>query len=746
MATSSSFLLDENFRGAIDAEVSKESAKLNRLEDTRTTAQRQISAYEEIRSRADALNQASKALYSYNSPFRNLIGVGDGVGEYYNIIANRNAQKKSEHTLEITSVAATQKFASKPFTMTDKIAAGTITMASGTNQATLDFAGGSLVEFKRAFDKDFKDIIKTTIVQKTRNLQVMIFEVVKTGVNNSIQVYEDTAGILEPLNLFYETDYRHLNYQFSVQSVADIRDLSESLSTNYFLKNDFLIMEGINKISLPMRSEVVGDTPLTLSLTTKLTDIGALDNGFVPEDLNTVVILTNTIEIPDVSIDGSRVDGVQFGEIEIEGEAMSPFELEAAFKNAKEYNDYLLNSGDGETAAPVVDGIMDYNVIALKYIDAGGQDREKYYAVPSITAEWQRLSIELTPPLTEEDIITDIIIVNNNREKSLYLKDLLIEEKGRIEYVANYPVQEARDARIIIDGIEVASDSNDVQNALDGINVAVRKVTDEEKTFMVDIDKDKVAEVILDFVDTYNYTLEYLNITLSRPLDRDVMKSLDDMSRSQLLDIAMEHDIGVGADVGDDVLRRYLSFIGIFSGSSVMNTFKQKIQTLVISPYPTAYGAELTLLSQIGISRGEIGASWGDISAGYLQIEEDKFVEKLETLSDGVEEIFASYNNRDVPETETAAAAVLPNDGVAIKMSETADYYARTRGIFDTTVQASKEQISVYNRQIELERERIEKYRSSRESIYYRMSVELKNAERDSKSLENRFNSMSGNK
>ncbi len=737
MATSSSFFLDENFRGAVDAEVAKESAKLNRLEQTRTTAQRQISAYEEMRSRVDALNQASKALYSYNSPFRNLIGVGDGVGEFYDIFANRNAQKKSEHTLEVKSVAGSQKFASKPFAMTENIAAGTISITAGTNAATLNFEGGTLAQFKRAFDKEFREVIKTTVVQKTKNLQVMIFEVVKTGVNNSVQVYEDTAGILEPLNLFYETDYRHLNYKFSPQSVTDIRDLSENLSTNYFLKNDFLIMEGINKISLTMRSEVVGDTPLTLSLTTKLTDIGAVDNAFAPEDLSTVVVLTNLIEIPDVDVDRSKVDGVEFGGIEIEGESISPFEMDAAFKNAKDYNDYLLNPGDADNSAPVYDGIMDYNVIALKYIDADGVDKEKYYAVPSITAEWQRLSIELTPPLTDQDIITDFIIINNNREKSLYLKDILIEEKGRIEYVANYPIEEARDARIIIDGVEIASESNDVQNALEGVNVAVKKITDEEKRFMVDIDKDKVAGVIVDFVATYNYTLEFLSTTLQRPLDRDVSSSLDDMSRSQMLDIASEQNIGVSDDVSDDVLRRYLTFIGIFSGNSVMNTFKQKIQTLVVSAYPTVYGAELALLSQIGISRGEIGASWADISAGYLNIEEDKFLEKLETIADGVEEIFASYNDTESP---------LPNDGVAIKMSETADYYSRTRGIFDTTVQASKEQISVYNRQIEQERERVNAYRTTREGIYYRMSAELKNAERESKSLENRFNSMSNNK
>ncbi len=736
MATSSSFLLDENFRNAIDAEVSTQSAKLRRLEDTRSTAQRQISAYEEIRTRVDSLNQASKALYSYNSPFRHLVGVGDGVGEFYDVFANRNAQKKSEHTIEVTSVAASQKFASKPFAMTENIASGTISITAGTNGATLNFEGGTLVQFKRAFDKEFKDIIKTTIVQKTKNLQVMIFEVVKTGANNSVQVYEDTANILEPLNLFSTTDYRHLNYKFSTQSVADIRDLSENLSTNYFLKNDFLIMEGVNKISLPMRSEVMGDTPLTLSLTTKLQDIGMVDSNFVPEDLETVVIATNLIEIPDVDVDRSKVDGVSFADISIEGESISPFELDSAFKNAKDYNDYLLNQ-DGEVVAPAYDGMMDYNVIGLKYIDAEGLDKEKYYAIPSITAAWQRLSIELTPRLTDQDIITDIIIINNNKDKSLYLKDLLIEEKGRIEYVANYPIGDGKDARIIIDGVEVASESNDIQNALDGINVAVKKVTDSQKSFMVDIDKDKVAGVIIDFVSTYNYTLEFLSTTLSKPLDKDVMKSLDDMSRSQMLDIAIEHDIGVGNDVSDDVLRRYLGFIGIFSGSSVISTFKQKIQTLVISPYPTAYGGELTLLSQIGISRGEIGASWSDISAGYLQIEEDKFLEKLETLSDGVEELFASYNDTEAP---------LPNDGVAIKMSETAEYYSRTRGIFDTTVQASKEQIMTYNRQIETERERVDKYRSSREAIYYRMSAELKNAERDSKSLENRFNSMSNNK
>ena len=731
---SSAYLLEDNYRNAVDAEVAKESKQLDRMRSQKTSVQRQIAAYEEISSRINTLNQASKDIYSFNSPFRNLVGVGDGVGEYYDVFASRMAQRNSEHAIEIKSIAKSQKFASKPFAMKENIAAGDVSITIGTNKKTLSFEGGSLVDFKRAFDKEFADEAKTTIVQKTKNLQVIIFEITKTGISNSVTNFEDTSNIISNLNLFGIRDYQYLNFIFSIDNINEIKDLSENLSTNYFIKNDFLIMDGINKISLNLHREAMGNANLTLSLSAKIQDSNITNDTSSPIITNTINV-TNEVVIPNQSLDFNNVDSIKFGDIELQGESISPFAEERAFENAKDYNQSLTNEkynqnvGEG-IAPPPQTGSLDYTLIAIKYINVKGVDQEKYFQLPTITADWQRLSIPLTSTLTEDDIITDVIIMNNNRSYSLYVKDILIEEKGRTEYVANYPIDEARDARIIIDGIEVSSESNEIKDAIEGVNVIAKKITDKSMNFNINIDKEKVAVVIVDFVGAYNYALEFANITLQRPLDREVKASIDDMNRTELLDIATENNISVSDEVSDDMLRRYLSYIGIFNGNVTISTLKQKMQLLVVSPYPTKYGAEIALLSQIGIDRGKVGEAWENMQAGFLKIDEDLFLEKVETYTDGVEELFVSSTD---PESS------VPNDGVAFKMSNTVDYYSRRRGIIDTTVQSSKEKITAFTRQIEKEVDRVNEYRKLREGVYYNMDAQLKSAERETKSLENRF-------
>ncbi len=230
MATNSSaYFLEENYRNAVNAEVAKESGQLNRLREDRDRMQRQVEAYEEMRSRMETLNQTAKDIYGLNSPFRSLIGIGQGVGEYYDVVANKDAQRNSEHTIEVKSIAKSQKFASKPFAMKSEIPAGQISMSIGANEKTLNFDGGSLLEFKRAFDKEFKDDIKTTIVQKTKNMQVIIFEIIKTGVENSVNNFKDDIGILKELNLFNTRDYQYLNYVFNNNKIADLKDISFNL-------------------------------------------------------------------------------------------------------------------------------------------------------------------------------------------------------------------------------------------------------------------------------------------------------------------------------------------------------------------------------------------------------------------------------------------------------------------------------------------------------------------------------------
>ena len=195
MATSEAFL-DEVYKNAVEAEVNKRSTMLSNLADNARDYQRQISAYEDLKARLDTLATASKELYGFRSPFKNYVGTGEGIPDYFTVTANRLANTTT-YDIAIKDIAASQKFSSKAFNMADTLPAGKIVLKIGEEETTIDFAGGSLVNLQKAIDKAFGKKIKTTITQKSRNLQVLTMDLVKTGSKNIVEVVSDESGILK---------------------------------------------------------------------------------------------------------------------------------------------------------------------------------------------------------------------------------------------------------------------------------------------------------------------------------------------------------------------------------------------------------------------------------------------------------------------------------------------------------------------------------------------------------------------
>lgn len=732
MATNTSttgVFLNETYQKAVEADVAKQSRQLGVMEDQKKKLQKEIAAYEDMKERIRGLSDISKEIYSFKSPFRNLIGIGDAVGQYYTIAADRKATRNTTHSLDILGLAESLKFSSKPIGMNEQISTGNITLSINGRDISLDFAGGNLFAFKQAFDKVFKDEIKTTIVQKTKNNQVMIFEISKTGSMNVVDKVVDETDALAPLNLFTTRNYQYLKYIFGKNSMNELKDLSENIETNYFVKNDMLIMQAENKISVPLKREANGNENLTLSLTIRIAENGATD--FDAPLLPPVVNLGTAIKIPNQGVQFNKIDGVKFADIEIYGESIFPFTEDRPFENAKKFNEALereKQNNENKTAeAPLPVNGIDATIIGIKYVNDKGQTLEKYFALPTISADWQRLSIPIGTEFNEDDILTDFILINKNKAYTIFCKDILIEDKNKTEYVPNYLLSEAKDSRIIIDGVEVRSDSNEIKNALEGITVVAKKTTEGETTFVVDADKNKIAAVIVDFINAYNYLIEFANTTLKTPLSQDIKENIDDMSRTELIDLAIQNNLNLDPEISDTALRRTVSYIGVFNGNVTVTSMVQKLQQTMFDIYPTKYKEEFALLSQIGINRGKAGEEWQTIRSGLFRIDEDIFIAKIETVSDGVEELFASASD---PES------LIPNNGVAFKIAEIADSYSRTRGIIDTTVISSKDKLEYLNTRITKEKDKIALYRKAQESKYMKMENDLKNAEREMKRLD----------
>ena len=730
MATSEAFL-EEVYKNAVDAEVIKRSSTLSNLLDNARDYQREISAYEDLKSKLDALSSASKELYGFRSPFRNFVGRGEGVPEYFTVTANRMANTTT-YDIEIKELANSEKFSSKAYNMNDKLPAGNIKLKIGEDEYSIDFAGGSLVDLQKAMNKEFGKKVKTTITQKSRNLQVLTIDLVKTGSKNIAEVISDDAGILKELNMFTRRNYRYLGHIFNQGLINKWKDESDNLTTNYMIKNDFLVLKGINKLSMPLHREAEANENITISITARASD--TLDE--TAEEIVPVMPPTVDLSIPDTGIIFDKIDSVRFKDVELYGEGLSPADSVRTFEDVKKYKEALENERaakngvEAEVPEAIDETGFNSEIIGVKYINKAGDEIEKFFALPTISSDWQRLNIPIGSQFEEGDVITQIVLINKNPNYNIFYKDLLVEDTGREEDAPNYLISEATDARASIDGIDILSENNEFNDVVNGLNITAIKPTPQAFSTTIEVNREGVVDAIVNFVSAYNSLIDFLNDSTQRPLTREVRNSLDEMNRTDMNDLATTLQISFNSEMSDSDLRKKLFYIGVFSGNTLVGTISQRVKAIVADSYETDYGEELALLDQIGINRGSAGEDWTVVKKGFLQIEEEKFMNKIETQMDGVEELFANDTTGDN----------VPNTGAAFTMNDFITPYSQTRGIVDNSIAVARTRLENNQRRVDSERERIEQYRQERLASYYRMQSDLQQAERDRKRLESMQN------
>ena len=730
MATSEAFL-EEVYKNAVDAEVIKRSSTLSNLLDNARDYQREISAYEDLKSKLDALSSASKELYGFRSPFRNFVGRGEGVPEYFTVTANRMANTTT-YDIEIKELANSEKFSSKAYNMNDKLPAGNIKLKIGEDEYSIDFAGGSLVDLQKALNKEFGKKVKTTITQKSRNLQVLTIDLVKTGSKNIAEIISDDSGILKELNMFTRRNYRYLGHIFNEGLINKWKDESDNLTTNYMIKNDFLVLKGINKLSMPLHREAEATENITISITARASD--TLDE--TAEEIVPVMPPTVDLSIPDTGIIFDKIDSVRFKDVELYGEGLSPADSVRTFEDVKRYKEALENERaakngvEAEVPEAIDETGFNSEIIGVKYINKAGDEIEKFFALPTISSDWQRLNIPIGSQFEEGDVITQIVLINKNPNYNIFYKDLLVEDTGREEDAPNYLISEATDARASIDGIDILSENNEFNDVVNGLNITAIKPTPQAFSTTIEVNREGVVDAIVNFVSAYNSLIDFLNDSTQRPLTREVRNSLDEMNRTDMNDLATTLQISFNSEMSDSDLRKKLFYIGVFSGNTLVGTISQRVKAIVADSYETDYGEELALLDQIGINRGSAGEDWTVVKKGFLQIEEEKFMNKIETQMDGVEELFANDTTGDN----------VPNTGAAFTMNDFITPYSQTRGIVDNSIAVARTRLENNQRRVDSERERIEQYRQERLASYYRMQSDLQQAERDRKRLESMQN------
>ena len=316
--------------------------------------------------------------------------------------------------------------------------------------------------------------------------------------------------------------------------------------------------------------------------------------------------------------------------------------------------------------------------------------------VDALADNFTEYTFMLTDILKEGEQINRIFFINRNTGRRIEYRDLVLEDTSVREGITpKHPVQTGRDAVLYIDGVKIIRDTNEFEDVIKGVKIKLKKESEEEVLLKIDRDYEKITGKIVDMVSRYNELLKYIN----------------EQTGVTVSEILSEENV-----------------TGILSGDITVMGLKSKLQRIMMNPYPTDMGKELSLLAQIGISTGAYGSDWSDIKEGYLHVDEDKFITAFEKFPEIIKQLFGADTNNDV--------AI--DNGAAYVMDKTLKGYTSLRnGIIINRIKNTDTGIKEQEKSIDSWNVHIEVYRKKLERDFTVMQQALNELELHQKSIEN---------
>lgn len=194
--------------------------------------------------------------------------------------------------------------------------------------------------------------------------------------------------------------------------------------------------------------------------------------------------------------------------------------------------------------------------------------------------------------------------------------------------------------------------SNDIDDVVPDITLHIHDKTEKTATIAVKADVEASKDALISFVGEYNQTVAKINI-LSQTKS-DVIDELTYLT--------------------DEEKEKQYELLGMFQTDFSLTSIKSNMQSIVSTGYKFSDDAEITMLSQIGISTNASGASGGYSPSklrGYLEIDEKKLDSALENHLDDIKNIFGFDSDGDL----------IIDSGIAFKLDKQISAYTQTGGI-----------------------------------------------------------------
>ena len=567
--------------------------------------------------------------------------------------------------VEVLRSAGSDRFSSGDLPRDLRVEQGVYTFLVGDTRAVLRFRGGTVREFSEALNRVNPSLISSSVINNRPGTQVLLVESMKQGAAN-------------PLG-FDDAETEDLAVTLGLIGPSDSGQIHPSLEPARLLDASGRRNPTGAQFSGEALSAAPGSTiriPLNDSTGTSPTNsmVVEFEARYVEAGLN-----ESGAQGPPPGFQIDPGAGIEF-----EGIALPDLPSAAP---------------DPDFALPEPPQRVDTaDVLSLL---RGSTSR----ALDPVTNNFRTVQI----PIEELGFLpSDLQITNTNTHRNIELRNLrLYDPNARGDYAPTNPLSVARDAVLKVQGIEIERESNTIDDVIPGVTLTLQPGAEGKASITVSPDRERVKEALIEYVAAYNQVIRDINIlTRTQPEIVDEITYFTSEEREEALEK-----------------------LGSFQGNTTLNTIRQRLQNLLLTPVATDAGRDMALLAQAGIStNASAGAGSLQVSRlrGYLEINEDELDRALSAHFSSVKQLFGVDTDGDL----------IVDSGLAFSTETLVRPFVQTGGLLASNTQSLDRQISRTQEDITDYQEYLEDYEQRMRIQFGQMEAAINSLESQSREIE----------
>ncbi len=661
-----------------------EKQPIKRLQKQKKEADLENQVLQELQKIAKNLEIQAKGLFSFDAKYEAKKVISNH-SDAIKGTASKNAEN-NEYLIEVKNLAKKLTIGSRNMKLDEKISAGNVAFGGKKKK----FKGGSLNDFKIFLNQNYSDTLSVKRVKISPEAEKLIIESRKDGKRGVFKI-KDPDQLLKHLGIFdansksvKKKKNKPKNEQGSPKREESVSILFDHIKMRILSEGPSTISTDQKALNLDKKSaqELLSPPPQKDNAEVHALRLSINHQPALPPQEDTAPLRltfgpTQTINIKGIILDTYNADRER--------------------KKKK--------------APPAQD--IDYGII-LK--SQGGvsekislKEKSSFQQIPvqvgilSIAFYTQNTKVSFINPAWVYRVKPPAKLPEDNETQ----KQNSDESDSRQREKFPNLIKPGQDSTIKVDGVEVTRGQNKgLDDVIDGVKLDLLKSTNAPVKINITGDYEEIKQQIIDFVGAYNKLLEFIQ---------------ENSKADELANDVGKFDTDAKLKGKTGVLITNLAVRNLING----------LKRRASNAYPAFREPQIKVSVMLGISTGEVGSNWQEISQGYLQVDQNQLAQRLEESPIAVKEFFGSDTNQNLK----------IDNGLAFKIYEYLKPYTQNygQGIIYNNINSNKERIRQLDKQIVKVEEKADRYEDRLKREFGSMEAIMQKQKAIGNQIRNRF-------